>query len=325
VLQELARDQCGVLTRSQILRCGLTDGAIKANVDAGRWRRLFTGVYATFTGPPPRPAQLWAAVLRAGPGAMLSHESAAEVAGLVDRPAPKIHVTVPHRRTVHRIPGVVVHCSALTGDRCHPGRALPQTRIEETVVDLTPTAASVKDAVSWLAKAVGGRLTTAARLRAALRRRSRLRWQAALCSAVDDVAAGCHSLLELTYLRTVERAHGLPHGERQASRDRPRRGVAQRRAPTAPERGRGYDDVLFRNYATRVELDGRAAHPEHQRWGDSRSDNAVVVSGGRPLRYGLGEVLAFPCHVAHEVAATLRLGGWTELPHRCENPGCLFP
>jgi len=45
---------------------------------SAKWRRVQRGVYATFTGPVHREARLWAALRRAGPGAMLSHETAAE-------------------------------------------------------------------------------------------------------------------------------------------------------------------------------------------------------------------------------------------------------
>ncbi len=38
-----------------------------------------------------------------------------------------------------------------------------------------------------------------------------------LVAALGDVAIGCHSLLELTYLRAVERAHGLPQSTRRGS------------------------------------------------------------------------------------------------------------
>ena len=53
------------------------------------------GVYVTFTGKVQREQRLWAALRRAGPGAMLSHETAAEVHRIIDKPAALIHITVP--------------------------------------------------------------------------------------------------------------------------------------------------------------------------------------------------------------------------------------
>ena len=59
---------------------------IKFRVRSGRWRQIHPGVYATFTGMPGRGARLWAAVLSAGPGAVLSYQTAAELQGLADKP-----------------------------------------------------------------------------------------------------------------------------------------------------------------------------------------------------------------------------------------------
>ncbi len=107
---------------------------------------------------------------------------------------------------------MVVHRSVLAIASRHPTRTPPQTRVEDTVVDLTQTARNIEDAMGWLARAVGARVTTPARLIEAMNRRPRLRWRPNLASAVEDVRIGCHSLLELKYYRQVERAHGLPRG-----------------------------------------------------------------------------------------------------------------
>jgi hypothetical protein len=68
---------------------------IKFRVRSGRWRQIHPGVYATFSGDLTRRTRLWAAVLSAGPGAALSHETAAELHRLADKPAEPIHITVP--------------------------------------------------------------------------------------------------------------------------------------------------------------------------------------------------------------------------------------
>ncbi len=76
---------------------------IKLRVEDRRWQRLQVGVYAVFSGPVPHRARLWAAVLRAGNGAALSHQSAAELDGLTDKPSSPIHVTIPaSRRAIAR-------------------------------------------------------------------------------------------------------------------------------------------------------------------------------------------------------------------------------
>ena len=305
----LAATQAGVVARAQTVDCGLSETRLHRLLAAGRWQRVHRGVYATFSGPLPRPSILWAGILRAGPDAMLSHETAAEVSGLAQRPSRSVHVTVPADRSPVPIEGVVIHRSTRASTSRHPTRLPPQTRVEDTVVDLTQTAVHIEDAISWLARAVGGRFTTAARLAARLRERPKLRWRSILCAALGDVEAGCHSLIELTYLRDVERPHGLPASQRQARRE------------TSPH----YDDVRYQRYATRVELDGLAAHPQHERWRDMRRDNAAVVDGDRVLRYGLGDAESYPCHVAAQVASALRLGGWRGSPRPCARPDCVIP
>src|SRR5690606_29772011 len=199
-LTDVHERQEGVLTRKQAYAHGISPAQILAHLRAGRWQRVLPRVYATFTGPLPRRAYLWAVVLWAGRGAVLSHETAAELAGLVDRRSAVVHVTVPNTRRIRPVPGVVVHLSTRVSQATHPARLPPQTTIEETVVDLTQCSRNLDEAVGWLAKACGRRLTTPARLVDALGSRARLRWRAELTEALGDVAAGCHSVLELRYL-----------------------------------------------------------------------------------------------------------------------------
>jgi hypothetical protein len=75
-----------------------------------RWQPLYRGVYAAFTGEPSRTAWRWAAVLRAGEGAALSHYTAAELDRLTDRASNVIHVTIGHdRRGPSRRAGTCIH------------------------------------------------------------------------------------------------------------------------------------------------------------------------------------------------------------------------
>jgi hypothetical protein len=58
--------QCGVVDRPQARQVGFSDRQIRYRLRSGRWRQVHKGVYATFTGPLPREARLWAALRRAG-------------------------------------------------------------------------------------------------------------------------------------------------------------------------------------------------------------------------------------------------------------------
>ena len=308
--RELLGEQHGVLSRAQALRSGLTDKQIVAALRRGHWQRLHTGVFAVFSGEPGRAATLWAAVLRAGPNAVLSHDTAAELHGLAATRATAIHITVPSGQWVTPISGVVLHYSCRVAEVRHPVRTPPQTRIEETVLDLVGAAATLDDALGWIFRACGSRKTTPERLGAALALRPRMRWRTELAGALGLGATGVHSLLEFRYVARVERPHGLPSGSRQR--------------PVQHAGTRQYQDVSYDSYGVAVELDGRAAHPAERRWGDIRRDNANAAQGQLTLRYGWADVTGRPCLVAAEVATVLGQRGWTATPRRC-GPGCALP
>lgn len=135
-LRNLAGNQAGVVSRAQALRAGLTIDMIKFRLKSDRWRLIHPGVYTTFTGIPGRNAQLWAAVLSAGQGAMLSHETAAELHRLTDKPADPIHVTVPWQRRVIAVSGVSLHRCRRADEIVLGHTYPPRTKVEETVLDL---------------------------------------------------------------------------------------------------------------------------------------------------------------------------------------------
>ena len=163
-LRYLAGNQFGVVSRSQALRAGLSTDMIKFRLRSGRWRSVHRGVYATFTGVPGRGARLWAAVLSAGPGAVLSYQTAAELHGLADKATNPIHVTVPHERHVLAADGISLHRSgravAAAEIRSYP----PRTRVEETVLDLAQTAKTFDDVCGWVTRAIARELTDETRL-----------------------------------------------------------------------------------------------------------------------------------------------------------------
>jgi hypothetical protein len=306
LLRDAAERQAGVVTFRQAASAGLEWSAVEWRLRSGRWQRMYRGVYATFSGELNRRAELWAALLYAGPGAMLSHQTAAELAHLIDAPSQMVHITVPAERRVARTPGIVIHVSVRASQMLHPARLPPQSRVEETVLDLVDQAGSLDDAIGWVTRALGRRLTTQGRLRAALAQRARLRWRRELTELLSPDLAGLMSVLEQRYQRGVERRHRLPAGARQV---RARRGDRTE-----------YRDVLYEEYATCVELDGRLAHPDEERWRDIWRDNAVAADGGVTLRYGWLDVTARSCQTAAEVDRALRSRGFSG--GRPCGPGC---
>jgi hypothetical protein len=288
--------QHAVFSAAQLREGGLSWDYLNSQVRQGKWQRPYRGVYATFSGEVPRIALLWAAVLAAGPGAMLSYESAAEIAGLADKPGRLIHVTVPATRRVTSAPGIKVHVSERAERARHPAKLPPRTTVEETVLDLAAAAADLDDAVGWVTRALGRGLTTQAELGAALDLRQRMRWRPRLAELLQPDAEGLHSVLEYRYHRDVERPHGLPAGTRQAQFR-----LGGRNA---------YRDRYYQQYQTVVELDGRATHTVDKRWQDIRRDNATSAAGIATLRYSWLDITRYPCQVAAEVSRALAARGF---------------
>jgi hypothetical protein len=315
---QLLRLQQGAIARWQAINAGLTRVAIDCLLRQARWQPLYHGVYAAFTGPPPRECLLWAAVLRAGSGAVLSHYSAAELDGLTDRSSKIVHVTIGLGRRVRflgeRPSGLALPITIHRTNRIdlirHPARTPPRTRTEHTILDLTQLSASFEEAFSWLCKGCGRRLVTPQKMHAAVSAHDRLRWRGEILEALPLIASGVHSNLELTYVHDVEQAHGLPTARRQ-----PRAVLTSRRPRTI------YLDNEYEPFGVVVELDGRADHLVEDRWRDIHRDNSNARAGKVTLRFNYADVSGRRCDVAADVYCTLRSRGWEGLPRRC-GPGC---
>ena len=301
--------QAGTVACRQGALVGIDPETMRNRVRSGRWQRLQRGVYATFSGTPSRETMLWGAVLRAGPGAVRSHQTAAERHGLIDEPSSLITITVPLARNPGRmkIPGVAIHRSDAVLRTRHPAMLPPCTRVEDTVLDLIEVAPTFDDAYMWICRAIGRRRTTADRIRLAMAARKKMRWRGEIEIALGDAEGGALSVLEYRYVHRVERPHGLPAARRQA---RIRQGTGSR-----------YLDNLYEEYAVCAELDGTAAHPADEQWRDKRRDNANAVSGIVTLRFGLLDLGSHRCETARAVATLLRRRGWTGSPCACRD-GC---
>jgi len=272
----------------------------------GHWQSHLPGVYLSCTGPVAPRARVWGALLYAGDGATASMGTAGWLWGLrKDFPA-QINLCVPFGRLVTDQPGVRIatrrHLEALR----HPVLLPARTRVEDTVIDLVERAAQEDEVVALLTGACQRRLTTAARLEAFAARRNRLRWRGLIEDVLGDAQAGVRSALERRY-RVIERAHGLPVGERNQAE--------------GPPGQREYRDVRYTEFGTVVELDGNATHPSEDRELDRIRDNAVAESDEVTLRYGWASAVGRPCAVAAQVGRVLTSRGWAGPVRRC-GPAC---
>ena len=102
----------------------------------------------------------------------------------------------------------------------------------------------MREAFAVLARVCSTRRTGPARILRTLAGRPRVTGRSTLEAMLADLRDGACSVLEQGYLHRVERAHGLPAGERQTH-------------STATGKST-YQDVQYRRQGVVVELDGRA-------------------------------------------------------------------
>ncbi len=314
---ELVRRRAGrqddVVTVGQLLALGVSPDAAERRVARGEWQRPFAGVVVVHSGQLSWRTWARAALLRAGPGAHLSHSAAGYVLDYLARPPRTLDVAVPASRRIDRSPTSALRDAPAV--RVHRRRRLdgeivarlPVTTRGATVLDLVAAARSDDDAVGLVCAAVRAR-TWPEQILDAAAARPHLPRRGLLLDLLAAVADGAESPLELRYHRDVERRHGLPRSRRQGWERLDGRWLRS--------------DARYDGLGVRVELDGRLAHPGGRTDSDTWRDNAVVIAHGElTLRYRWRHVAGDPCGTARQVADALRSGGWTGTARRC-GPGC---
>ncbi|KGM09421.1 type IV toxin-antitoxin system AbiEi family antitoxin domain-containing protein [Cellulomonas bogoriensis] len=304
-LVRLVARQHGVVTTAQCVAHGVDRVRVHRLVRSGWWRRLHPGVHVTYTGELSWRTRAAAALLHAGAGAALSHESAAVLHGFTSRLPRVITVVVPWERHPVARPGMVVRRRRRAIRTTV--RELPVTDQPTTVLDLVARSRSDDDALGWVSAAVraGTRPADLRRLAAAQSRVGRRRL---LGEVLDLVEEGAESPLEARYHRDVERRHGLPRSARQGWEQ-----LAD---------GWIRSDCRYVGRGVRVELDGQLGHPGGRTSTDTWRDNAVALTHDEvTLRYRWDHVAVHPCRTAQQVAAALHRRGWTGTPRAC-SPGC---
>ncbi len=131
-MAELAARQHGVVARRQLMQLGFDAGAIKYRTGLGRLHPLHRGVYAVGHAKLTVHGKWMAAVLACGPGAVLSHRSAAALWELITAPAKIDVIGSGNRRN-----GMQLHRtrSLPREDRAvHLG--IPVTSVTRTILDL---------------------------------------------------------------------------------------------------------------------------------------------------------------------------------------------
>ena len=134
VIAALAERQHGVVARRQLVALGLSRREIERRIEQGRLHLLHAGVYAVGHRVLSPHGRWMAAVLAAGPDAVLSHRSAAALWGLRATSRTRIEVTAP--RDLRPRKGLHPHCAVLPDDERTIHQGIPVTTPARTLLDL---------------------------------------------------------------------------------------------------------------------------------------------------------------------------------------------
>jgi len=134
-LARIAAWQFGVVTLEQLRMVGLSDRAVSRRVASGRLHRLHRGVFAIGLPHIGFRGRAMAAQLALGPDAVVSHQSAGAILGIIGEHDGPIHVTLPRDRRDR--PGIRVHESrSLRAQDTRIYHNVRVTWVQRTLVDL---------------------------------------------------------------------------------------------------------------------------------------------------------------------------------------------
>jgi hypothetical protein len=273
----LAARQHGVLSRAQLRDLRLGDEAIRQRMARGRLHRIHRGVYSVGHPVLTGEARWLAAVLACGPGAVLSHRSAAALWNIQPSASTLIDVTVP-ARCGRRRPGIRVHRSRRLGeDEVTRRQGIPVTSVARTLLDIQAGPKEIEAAEQR-------RLFDLTSLQAAVQGNPGRRKV-----EVDGEPAFTRSGLEHAFLALCE---GLPQ-------------------PRVNAWVGAYEvDFLWPEHRLIVETDGRETHGTRAAFERDRARDAQLTARGfRVVRFTYKQVVYDPTGVATllgELLATRR-------------------
>jgi hypothetical protein len=201
----LAKRQHGYVKRAQLLSLGLSRQAIGRRIKAGRLIPVYAGVYAVGHTPTHPLERAHGALLACGPGAVLSHGSAATVWSISKHWQMPFEVTTPGVRRRH---GITTHRAVLRRDDVTRNLGIRCTSTARTLLDIAPrlTAKQLTRAVNDLRHAHHLRLEQLAEL---LERYPRHRGAPLLRPFVAHRRGPTRSGIEDAFLEFTRR-YGLP-------------------------------------------------------------------------------------------------------------------
>jgi hypothetical protein len=266
--------QTGVITRRQLKNFGWTDKQVDHEVASERWQSAASGVVVVHTGPLTEEQRRWVGVLHAGPGALLSHLTAARCAGLRWVGDDTIDVMTPKGDLVAPLDGYFFHQTRRPYDRwVKPVAGPPRLPLEFAALLAAERDRNVRRAIGLLAACVQQGLTTAPRFEITIPLIRKLRNGKTFKLVLADIAGGAQSFAEINIARLCADVGLMPPTRQVVRVDKQGR--------------RRYLDCVWVLPDGRVivlEIDGSFHAEVSHWWKDMKRERAVVVQGDTVLR-----------------------------------------
>jgi len=273
----------------QLGHLGLTPEAIRHRLSTGLLVRIHRGVYSVGVASLTQDGRLAAALLACGPGAILSHRSAAILWALLPWSDEPVDVTTPGRQSRSRA-GIRVHRSTTLDARdIRKRHGLAVTSPSLTVLDLAGVD-PVLAGEAWN-EALLHRLSSEGEMARLLGRRSGHRGAGAMRRLLAESGGGFSRQEAERALHRLIREAGLPR-------------------PLRNSRVHGHElDFWWPDVRLNVEMDGYRWHSTRARLNRDRERDAELAARGvRVLRFSYDQ-LRRPQRVVAQLAAALAIAG----------------
>ena len=269
-MSELAERQWGVVARRQLAALGVSRHTADHWLRAGRLHRVHHGVYALGHTALRAEGRRLAAVLACGPGAVLSHRSAAAHWGLLRTDQTRIDVTAPRGR--HGAPGIRLHRTrSLDAEDIAHHEGIPITTVHRTLLDVAAMARG-GELERAVAQAERLRLYDHREIQAVLERANGHGGVGVLRHATSREPKWTRNEWEAAFLKLLREA-GMPEPQ-------------TNEAFHAPDHGHCEPDYHWPEHRVIVELDGFETHGTRAAFrADRAKDAALTAAGYRVLRF----------------------------------------
>lgn len=134
-LYSIAEPQAGYFTVKQVQDANYTRQDVYYQAKRKEFVRVGQGVYRITLFPSSPFEDLFVALLKSGPKAVLSHETALSVYNLSDALPGELHITLP-RTSSRRHKGIRCHTKTISGQEITRYQGLRITTVPRTIIDL---------------------------------------------------------------------------------------------------------------------------------------------------------------------------------------------